>query len=169
MYRDGEEGHIGVRIRTDMEFNNRQNVFVHDESLKLSSAISLSIIVTYPFSIIVLSKLFLRVFSASTSDGGYRLSRVRLWIGLPPSWIRIVGGPWARVWPIPNHMIEEALIWTLRDSFPTKCTDYVAESWRELFRFITAIMMRGLRRASTGTLWTRNQSNGKLRFYQRWL
>ena len=59
MYRDGEEGHIGVRIRTDMEFNNRRNVFAHDESLKLSSAISLSIIVTYPFSIIVLSKLFL--------------------------------------------------------------------------------------------------------------
>ena len=68
MYRDGEEGHIGVRIRTDMEFNNRRNVFAHDESLKLSSAISLSTIVTYPFSIIVLSKLFLRVFSASASE-----------------------------------------------------------------------------------------------------
>ena len=37
MYRDGEEGHIGVRIRTDMEFNNQRNVFAHDESLKLSS------------------------------------------------------------------------------------------------------------------------------------
>ena len=37
MYRDGEEGHIGVRIGGDMEFNNRRNVFVHDESLKLSS------------------------------------------------------------------------------------------------------------------------------------
>ena len=47
-------------------------------------------------------------------------------------------------------MIEEALIWTLKDSFPTKCTDYVAETWRELFRFITATMMRGLRRANTG-------------------
>ena len=68
MYRDGEEGHIGVRIRGDMEFNNRRNVFAHDESLKLSSAISLSTIVTYPFLIIVLSKLFLRVFSASTSE-----------------------------------------------------------------------------------------------------
>ena len=32
-----------------------------------------------------------------------------------------------------------------------KCTDYVAETWRELFRFITATMMRGLRRANTGT------------------
>ena len=68
MYRDGEEGHIGVSIRGDMEFNNRQNVFAHDESFKLSSAISLSTIVTYPFSIIVLSKLFFRVFFASTSE-----------------------------------------------------------------------------------------------------
>ena len=68
MYRDGEEGHLGVRIRGDMEFNNRRNVFAHDESLKLSSAISLSTIVTYPFSIIALSKLFLRVFSVSTSE-----------------------------------------------------------------------------------------------------
>ena len=57
MYRDGEEGHIGVRVRTDMEFNNRRNVFAHDESLKLSSAM-----------MIVLSKLFLRVFSASASE-----------------------------------------------------------------------------------------------------
>ena len=53
MYRDGEEGHIGARIRRDMEFNNRLNVFAHDESLELSSAISLSTIVTYPFSILV--------------------------------------------------------------------------------------------------------------------
>ena len=68
MYRDGEEGHIGVRIRGDMEFNNRRNVFAHNESLKLSSAISLSTIVTYPFLIIALSKLFPRVFSASTSE-----------------------------------------------------------------------------------------------------
>ena len=37
MYRDGEEGHIGVRIRTDMKFTNQRNVFAHDESLKLSS------------------------------------------------------------------------------------------------------------------------------------
>ena len=64
MYRDGGEGHIGVRIRGDMEFNNRRNVFAHDESFKLSSAISLSTIVTYPFLIIVLSKLFPRVLSA---------------------------------------------------------------------------------------------------------
>ena len=28
MYRDGEEGHIGG----DMEFNNRRNVFAHNES-----------------------------------------------------------------------------------------------------------------------------------------
>ena len=68
MYRDGEEGHIGVRIRGDMEFNNRRNLFAHNESLKLLSTISLSTIVTYPFSIILLSKLFLRVFSASTSE-----------------------------------------------------------------------------------------------------
>ena len=46
---------------------------------------------------------------------------------------------------------EKAVIWTLKDSFPAKCTDYVAETWRELFRFITATMMRGLRRANTGT------------------
>ena len=44
-----------------------------------------------------------------------------------------------------------ALIWTLKDLFLTKCTDYVAETWRELFRSLTAIMLRGLRRASTGT------------------
>ena len=68
IYRDGEEGHIAVRIRGDMEFNNRLNVFAHNESLKLSSTISLSTIVTYPFLIIALSKLFLRVFSASTSE-----------------------------------------------------------------------------------------------------
>ncbi|XP_058969011.2 neuroglobin [Pocillopora verrucosa] len=58
-----------------------------------------------------------------------------------------------KAWPVRlEHfdMIEEALIWTLKDSFPTKCTDYVAETWRELFRFITATMMRGLRRANTG-------------------
>ena len=67
MYRDGEEGHIGVRIR-DMEFNNRRNLFAHNESLKLLSTISLSTIVTYPFLIIALSKLFPRVFSASTSE-----------------------------------------------------------------------------------------------------
>ena len=52
-----------------------------------------------------------------------------LWIYLPPSWIRDVGVPWARVWPILNQMIE-AVIWTLKDSFPTKCTDCVAETWR---------------------------------------
>ena len=68
MYREGEEGHIGVRIRGDMEFNNRRNVVAYNESLKLLSTISLSTIVTYPFLIIVLSKLFLRVFSASTSE-----------------------------------------------------------------------------------------------------
>ncbi|CAH3152671.1 unnamed protein product [Pocillopora meandrina] len=58
-----------------------------------------------------------------------------------------------KAWPVRlEHfdMIEEALIWTLKDSFPTKCTDYVAETWRELFRFISATMMRGLRRANTG-------------------
>ena len=49
MYRDGEEEHIGVRIRVDKAFNNRRNVFAHNESLKLLSTISLSTIVTYPF------------------------------------------------------------------------------------------------------------------------
>ena len=68
MYREGEEGHTGVRIRGDMEFNNRQNVVAYNESLKLSSTISLSTIVTYPFLNLVMSKLFLRVFSASTSE-----------------------------------------------------------------------------------------------------
>ena len=32
MYRDGEEGHIGVRIEGDMEFNNRRNLCAHNES-----------------------------------------------------------------------------------------------------------------------------------------
>ena len=40
---DGEEGHIGVRIRGDMEFNNRRNVFAHNESLNLSSCHRLSL------------------------------------------------------------------------------------------------------------------------------
>ena len=40
----------------------------HNESLKLLSTISLSTIVTYPFLIIDLSKLFSRVFFASTSE-----------------------------------------------------------------------------------------------------
>ena len=31
-----------------------------------------------------------------------------------------------------------------------KCTDYVAKTWRKLFRFITANVTRGLRRANTG-------------------
>ena len=48
-----------------------------------------------------------------------------LWIDLPPSWIRNVDRSWARVRPILNQMIEEAL----KDSFSTKCTDYVAETW----------------------------------------
>ena len=73
-----------------------------------------------------------------------------LWIGLPPSWIRDVGGPWARVRPIPNQIIG-ALTCTLKDSYPTKRSDYVAETWRELFRFITATVMRGLRKENTTT------------------
>ena len=105
-----------------------------------------SFIVSYLFLIIVSSKLFPRVFSASRDDG-YRLCGV---CGLVCRHSGF-GGPWARVWPILNQMIEEALIWTLKDSFPKKCTDYVAETRRELFRFITATMMRGLRRANTGT------------------
>ena len=44
MYRDGEEGHIGVRIRVDKEFNNRWNVFAHDESLKLTLTTSLEVL-----------------------------------------------------------------------------------------------------------------------------
>ena len=66
-----------------------------------------------------------------------RLCGHGLWISPPLSWIRNVGGPRARVWLIPNQMIAEALIWTLKDSFPKKCTDYVAEIWRELFRVRT--------------------------------
>ena len=54
--------------------------------------------------------------------------------------------------------------------FPIKYSDYVAETWRELFQFSTATVMRGLRRANIGTwpLWTGHQSKGKLRFYYRW-
>ena len=48
-------------------------------------------------------------------------------------------------------MLEEALIWTLKVSFPIKCAIYLAEIWRELFRFLTATVMGGLRRANTGT------------------
>ena len=48
-------------------------------------------------------------------------------------------------------MLEEALIWTLKVSFPIKCVNYLAEIWRELFRFLTATVMEGLRRANTGT------------------
>ena len=48
-------------------------------------------------------------------------------------------------------MLEGALIWTLKVSFPIKCTIYLAEIWRELFRFLTATVMGGLRRANTGT------------------
>ena len=151
MYRDGEEGHIGVRIRGDMEFNNRRNVFAHNESQVVIDYLS-----KHYCNLSFLNYCFVKtlpqgLLCVHIRDGGYRLSRVRLWIGLPPSWIRNVGGPWARVWPIPNQMIEEALIWTLKDSFPTKFIDYVAETWRELFRFITATMMGGLRRENTGT------------------
>ena len=54
--------------------------------------------------------------------------------------------------------------------FPIKYSDYVAETWRELFQFSTATVMRGLRRANITTwpLWTGHQSKGKLRFYYRW-
>ena len=80
-------------------------------------------------------------------DDGYRLCGV---CGLVCRHLGF-GRSWARVWPIPSQMIEEFLIWTLQDSFPTKCTDYVAETWRKLFRFITATVMRRLRRENTGT------------------
>ena len=49
-------------------------------------------------------------------------------------------------------MLEEALIWTLKVSFPIKYAIYLAEIWRELFRSLTATVMGGLRRANTGTL-----------------
>ena len=48
-------------------------------------------------------------------------------------------------------MPEEALIWTLKVSFPIKYAIYLAEIWRELFRSLTATVMGGLRRANTGT------------------
>ena len=48
-------------------------------------------------------------------------------------------------------MLEEALLWTLKISFPIKCANYLAKIWRELFRFLTATVMEGLRRENTGT------------------
>ena len=39
----------------------------------------------------------------------------------------------------------------MKDSYPTKRSDYVAETWRELFRFITATVMRGLKKENTTT------------------
>ena len=78
-------------------------------------------------------------------DDGYRLCGV-CGIGLPPSWIQ-----WTLGESLTHSQSDDVLTWTLKDSFPTKCTNYVAETQRKLFRFITATMMRGLRRANTGT------------------
>ena len=75
-----------------MKSNNRWNAFAHDESMKLSSTISLNTIVTYPFLIVVLSKLFSTVFSASISEMVASDSVESMdWPGR--DWI----GPWARV------------------------------------------------------------------------
>ena len=116
----------------------------HNESLKLLSTISRSTIVTYPFLIIDLSKLFSRVFSASTSETAASDSVESM------DWPAAILDSQCR-WTLGaslthTMMIEEALIWILKDSFPTKFADYGAETWRELFRFITATMMKGLRR-----------------------
>ena len=46
-----------------------------------------------------------------------------------------------------QQMLEDAMLWTLQDMLPSACTEEVTEAWRELFRFIGATMMRGLRRA----------------------
>ena len=51
----------------------------------------------------------------------------------------------------PNQTIEEALIWTLKVSFPKQWDDYATETWREHFHSVTATVMRGLSRANTGT------------------
>lgn len=45
-----------------------------------------------------------------------------------------------------QQMLEDAMLWTLQDMLSSACTE-VTEAWRELFRFIGATMMRGLRRA----------------------
>ena len=52
----------------DVRTHGIEYSMAHNESLKLLSTISLSTIVTYPFLIIDLSKLFSRVFFASTSE-----------------------------------------------------------------------------------------------------
>lgn len=54
-----------------------------------------------------------------------------------------------------QQMLEDALLWTLQDILPSACTEEVTEAWRELFRFIGATMMRGLRRANIIT-WPAN-------------
>ena len=46
-----------------------------------------------------------------------------------------------------QQMLEDAMLWTLQDMLPSARTEEVTEAWRELFRFIGATMMRGLRRA----------------------
>ena len=67
MYRDGEEGHIGVRIRGDMEFNNRRNVFAHKESQVVIDYLS-----KHYCNLSFLNYCFVKtlpsVFSASTSE-----------------------------------------------------------------------------------------------------
>ena len=47
-----------------------------------------------------------------------------------------------------QQMVETALMWTLQDMLPLASTEEVAEAWSELFRFIAATMMEGLRRSS---------------------
>ena len=66
-----------------MESNNRRNVFAHDNIDYLLG----SIIVTYPFPIIVLSTLSQGLLCIYIRDVGYWICR-SLWIGLPPSCIR---------------------------------------------------------------------------------
>ena len=84
MYRDGEEGHIGVRIGGDMEFNNRRNVFAHNKSQVVIDYLS-----KHYCNLSFLNYCFVKtlpqgLLCVHIRDGGYRLSRVPLWIGLSP-------------------------------------------------------------------------------------
>ena len=76
-----------------MQSNNRRNVFAHDDIDYLLG----SIIVTYPFSIIVLSKLFRRVFSKSTFEMSATESVGVCGLACHHLGFAMISGPWARV------------------------------------------------------------------------
>ena len=81
----------------NMESNDRRNVLAHNESFKLLSTISLSTIITYlNYKLLFCQNSF--PGSPLSLNPRWRLATLwSLWIGLPPSWIRNVGEPWARV------------------------------------------------------------------------